>query len=64
MEKHYRDRDLAEAYGVSRSTIRRWVSENRLPPPTKIGPKASRWRESDIQSWEQAGHASRAGQEG
>lgn len=40
--------DLANRYGVSRSTIWRWVRENHLPQPLRLGGKCIRWKEADI----------------
>ena len=48
MEKFYRDKDIADALGVSRNTVWRWTREGRLAPPVKLGPGCSRWRESAV----------------
>jgi prophage regulatory protein len=48
MERFYRDKDIAEALGVSRNTVWRWTREGRLAPPVKLGPGCSRWRESAV----------------
>ena len=43
--------DLCESLGVSRSTIYRWVAEDELPAPVRIGARALRWRSEDIEQW-------------
>jgi prophage regulatory protein len=48
MERHFRDREIAEAFGVSRNTVWRWVREGRLPEPVRISPGCTRWPQSDI----------------
>jgi prophage regulatory protein len=49
-----RDIEVANRYGVSRSTIWRWVKEKKILRPLKIGSGSSRWRLSDLEVWEQA----------
>ena len=48
MQKHYRDKDIADAMGVSRNTVWRWVRDGRLPEPVRLSPGCSRWPESAI----------------
>ena len=36
---------------LSTSSIYRLMGENRFPRPIRVGPKAVRWRESDIDAW-------------
>ncbi|TCO77899.1 AlpA family transcriptional regulator [Chromatocurvus halotolerans] len=38
-----KDRTLAVALDVDRSTIWRWVREGTLPPPMRIGPNSTRF---------------------
>jgi prophage regulatory protein len=46
------DKSVAERYDTSRNTIWRWVRENRFPAPIKLSNGTSRWKLSDLQSWE------------
>lgn len=48
MQKHYRDKDIAEAFGVSRNTVWRWVREGRLAEPVRLSPGCTRWPQSDV----------------
>ena len=40
---------LAERYGVNRSTIWRWTRKQRLPKPEKISEQCTRWRLDEIE---------------
>lgn len=51
MEKYYRDRDIAQAFGVSRMTVWRWTQSGRLPEPVKLSPNCTRWPESAIKAF-------------
>jgi predicted DNA-binding transcriptional regulator AlpA len=46
------DKDLAERFGVTRTTVWRWTAEGLLPEPVKIGPNTTRWRLADVQAFE------------
>ncbi len=35
-----------EKLPIAQSTLWLWVSQGRLPKPTKLGPRTSAWRES------------------
>ena len=37
--------------GLSRSTIYRRMQEGEFPKPKRIGPRATRWRESQLRAW-------------
>lgn len=37
--------------GVSKPTIYLWIKRGAFPAPLKIGPKASGWLLSEIESW-------------
>lgn len=37
--------------GIRRSTVYRLMQEEDFPAPVRIGPRAVRWRESDIDAW-------------
>jgi predicted DNA-binding transcriptional regulator AlpA len=38
-----RARQAAAFLGIGESTFWRWVSEGKLPPPTKLGTRVSIW---------------------
>jgi prophage regulatory protein len=47
------DTQLATRYGVHRATIWRWTNTNAVfPKPVKLSPQCSRWKLSDIETWE------------
>ena len=37
--------------GLSRSTVYRQMGEGAFPRPLRVGVRAVRWRESEIESW-------------
>jgi prophage regulatory protein len=37
--------------GVGRSTVYAWVKQGVLPPPIKLGRRASGWRESTLDAF-------------
>jgi prophage regulatory protein len=43
--------EVATWLNVSKTTIYKWVREDRFPPPIILGDHASRWLESDIAAW-------------
>jgi len=47
-----KDTEACNRYGVARSTWWRWLSEGVIPAPVKIGPRATRWKLSDLEAWE------------
>ena len=51
--------DVAELLGVSRTTVREWVSRGKFPQPRAFGPKLLRWLESDVDRWMRARPAAR-----
>ena len=42
---------VADLLQVSPMTISRWKREGRLPKALELGPRSTRWRESDIQAF-------------
>lgn len=53
-ESYLTDCQLAERYGVHRSTPWRWSkTDPHFPCPVKLGPQCSRWRLSELEAWEQ-----------
>mgnify|MGYP005995097033 CR=1 FL=1 len=43
---------VAVRFGVSKDTIWRWRREGDFPAPVRLGGRTSRWRLSDIETWE------------
>jgi prophage regulatory protein len=43
--------EVCEWLNVSKSTIYKWVKEERFPQPIILGDHASRWLESDLIAW-------------
>ena len=50
--KYLSDKDLADRYGVHRTTVWRWVSNGALPHPVKLSPGCTRWRGADVEQFE------------
>lgn len=51
-------KQYAERIGVSTDTIRRWGRQGFGPRPVRLGPRAVRYRLSDVEAWiEQRGAA-------
>jgi len=49
------DSDLAEHYGVHRTTIWAWVRDNpEFPKPVKLSKKVTRWRGQSINAFDDA----------
>ena len=44
-------KQIAAQTGISRSTIYRRMQEGGFPKPLRIGPRATRWPESEIKVW-------------
>jgi len=49
MQRYVSDTHLAERYGVSRSTIWRWVGKGLLPKPQQLSPGCTRWKLDEIE---------------
>jgi predicted DNA-binding transcriptional regulator AlpA len=52
MKKYVSDKLLAERYGVSRSTIWRWVAKGIIPKAHKLGPGTSRFDLVEVEAAE------------
>lgn len=47
------DTQIAARYGVSRVTVWRWKSNDpKFPSPIKLSAGCTRWKLSDLESWE------------
>lgn len=53
MKRYVSDQQLAERYGVSRSTIWRWAATGVIPPVHKIA-STSRWDLAEVEAAEEA----------
>lgn len=52
-ETYISDSQLAARYGVHRATIWRWSNTNpAFPKPVKLSPQCSRWKLTEIETWE------------
>lgn len=51
VDKLIRMKQLQEMVGFKKSTIYKFMQEQRFPKPVQIGKRAVAWRLSDIQSW-------------
>ena len=51
-ETYLSDKQVGEHYGVSKSTVWRWVKKNTFPKPVKFSTGCTRWKLSDIEAWE------------
>jgi prophage regulatory protein len=49
-------REVCELLSVSRSSVYKWVSEDRFPEPLRIGERAVRWQRDDVVNWRDAKH--------
>ena len=43
--------DVLVRSGLSRSTVYRQMAEGAFPRPLKVGVRAVRWREAEIEDW-------------
>lgn len=46
------DKQLAERYGVTRTTIWRWSRLDEFPRPSKLGSGCTRWALRSVEAWE------------
>lgn len=47
------DKQVAERYSVARCTVWRWVKKEGFPAPVKLTEGCTRWRDGDVDAWEQ-----------
>lgn len=50
-------REYARRASVSEDTVRRWARDGWGPRPVRVGPRAIRYRESEITDWLSRGAA-------
>ncbi|SHJ77640.1 transcriptional regulator, AlpA family [Palleronia salina] len=49
------DKQVAERFGVARTTVWRWVnSVPHFPKPIALTPGCTRWRLDELEAWERA----------
>lgn len=53
MDRFLTLREVAQAAGISRSSIYRRVAEGTFPAPLKVGPRTSRWSQEEVAAWQQ-----------
>jgi len=51
---YLKDSEVAARYGVTRTTIWRWVRQGQdgFPRPVKLSPGCTRWSEALLADWE------------
>lgn len=47
-QEYYRAKEAAALLRVGLSTWWRWVQEGKIPAGTKLGPRVTVWRRSDV----------------
>ncbi len=47
-KKFIRDTEVAERYGIGRSTVWQWVQDGILPSPIRFGHRCSRWDSDEL----------------
>lgn len=43
---------VTQRFGVSHTTIYRWMEQRHFPKRIKLGANTARWKKSDIDTWE------------
>lgn len=51
IDRMLRREEVQERTGLSRSAIYRLMREGEFPLPQRVGQRAVRWRESDLEMW-------------
>ena len=52
-EQYVTDKFLAQRFAVRRATVWEWARTGNFPKPVKLSAQCSRWRLSDVESWEE-----------
>lgn len=47
----YRKATLLELFGISETTLRRWMKEEGFPKPKQLGARAVGWMATECHSW-------------
>ncbi len=48
---YYSDKQIAQKFGVNKSTIWRWVREKKFPTPVILSARCTRWESSEVEQW-------------
>ncbi|PJG82604.1 helix-turn-helix transcriptional regulator [Caviibacterium pharyngocola] len=51
MDRILRLKEVCQKTGLPRSTIYAKIKQGTFPPQLKLGPRASGWRESELDLW-------------
>ena len=51
IDRMLRIEEVVEMTGLSRATIYRKMGRGQFPKPLKLGDRAVRWRQSEIEDW-------------
>ena len=51
IDRMLRREEVEERVDISRSAIYRLMRAGEFPPPQRVGLRAARWRESDLEAW-------------
>lgn len=51
---YFTTQEVADRYGISRTTVWRWVKSGRLPAPIQIGPGIKRFSVAALQRADEA----------
>lgn len=47
----YRKKSVLDKFGISETTLRRWMANEGFPRPRQLGPRAVGWISSEIEKW-------------
>lgn len=47
----YRKKAVLEKFGISETTMRRWMKDEGFPRPKQLGPRAVGWLASEVDDW-------------
>lgn len=47
----YRKKIVLAKFGISETTLRRWMSSERFPRPRQLGPRAVGWVAAEVDGW-------------
>lgn len=53
VKKYLSDTQLAQRYGVHRTTVWRWVQKGDFPKPVKLSPGCTRWMSDAVDQWDE-----------
>lgn len=53
MALYLQDSDVAKRYGVSRTSVWRWLkTDPKFPAPVNLSAGCTRWKLADLEAWE------------